>query len=413
MLALKLAAFLQTVAAVRRHYLLLGRPHLDLQPGHLVVEPGPESGFLPGLWSFRMKLLGASRAPSAALGPDLRVALPPRDPRTPFASPAVRAARLASPATGELLIERVSAEKGGRWRVEGTLLDPHGFFPPPTPRDWILLAWPRDPFGPGRTATARLDPRSSPESVEMAITTEPLELDAALAQRLGRAGGFRVPGVRYKIYPALSAPDDLYSLGVLLLRILLVNDGQTLSALEPLIEAVPQGTGQAVRGARRTVEEALSAMLAPSRSASPRPTSSTARRTAAPGVRTQFRRRSGRACSSSPSAWWAAAPASASPERRAAPSASTRRTPSPTSTRSRPKPRTSCGASTGLFIAAMQREAQALIAELLAEDVGPDKPHRGPTDKITKIAGFPLQVEPTCTQAAKPKWADDPDLQYP
>ena len=176
----------------------------------------------------------------------------------------MRTARLGSPATAELMISRVLAEKGtaDRWRIEGTLLDPHGFFPPPTPRDWVQLAWPRELFGAARVATARLDPRSAPESVEMAITTEPLELDPALAQRLGRPGGFRVPGVRYKIYPALNVPDDLYSLGVLLLRMLLVNDGQTLSALEPLIEAVPQGMDQAVRGARRTAEEALSAMLA-------------------------------------------------------------------------------------------------------------------------------------------------------
>jgi len=263
-LALKLAAFLQIVSAVRRHYLLLDRPHLDLQPEHLVVEPGPPAGFLPVLWSFRVKLLGASPARLATLGPGLVVPLPPRDPRTPFASPAIRAARLASPATAELMIERVVAEKSGKdlWRIEGTLLDPHGFFPPPTLRDLVQLAWPRDLFGRTRVSTARLDPRSAPESVEMALTTEPLKLDPALAQRLGRAGGFRVPGVRYKIYPALSAPEDIYALGVLLLRILLVNDGQALSALEPLIEAVPQGTGQAVSGSRRTVEEALSAMLA-------------------------------------------------------------------------------------------------------------------------------------------------------
>jgi hypothetical protein len=263
-LALKVAAFLQIVSAVRRHYLLLGRPHLDLHPGHLVVEPGPPAAFLPSLWSFRVKLLSASPARLAALAPGLEVPLPPRDPKAPFASPAIRAARLASPATAELMIERVVAEKSGKdlWRVEGTLLDPHGFYPPPTLRDFVQLAWPRETFGVARVATARLDPRSTPESVEMALTTEPLELDPALAQRLGRAGGFRVPGVRYKIYPALSAPEDLYSLGVLLLRILLVNDGQALSALEPLIEAVPQGAGQAVRGARRTVEEALSAMLA-------------------------------------------------------------------------------------------------------------------------------------------------------
>jgi hypothetical protein len=263
-LALKLAAFLQIVADVRRHYLLLGRPHLDLHPDHLVVEPAPQGGFLPALWSFRVKLLGASPSRLAHLGAGLAVPLPPRDPRPPFASPAIRAARLASPAAGELMIERVLPEKGGadRWRIEGTLLDPHGFYPPPTLRDFVQLAWPRELFGRVRTATARLDPRSAPESVEMAITTEPLELDVTLAQRLSRPGGFRVPGVRYKIYSSLSAPEDIYSLGILLLRILLVNDTQALSTLEPLIEAVPQGTSQSVRGSRRTVEEALSAMLA-------------------------------------------------------------------------------------------------------------------------------------------------------
>jgi hypothetical protein len=266
-LALKLAVFVQAVSALRRHYLLLGRPHLDLHPDHLRAEPGPPADGLPSLWSFQVKLLGASSAQPASLGPGIEVPLPPRNPRAPYASSAIRTSRLATPSLAELLVERVVAEKGGwdLYRLEGTLLDPHGFFPAPAPRDWVQLAWPRDLLGAGRSTAARLDPRVAPQSVEIAITTEPVELDPALAQRLGRPGGFRVPGVRYKIYPALSAPEDLYSLGLLLLRVLLVNDGQALSALEPLVEAVPQGAGQEIRGARRSLEsvdEALSAMLA-------------------------------------------------------------------------------------------------------------------------------------------------------
>jgi hypothetical protein len=265
-LTLKLAAFLQTVHALRQHWLLLGRPHLDLHPGHLAVEPGPRSGYLPDLWSFRVKLLGPSPGRMAQLAPGIEVPLPPPVPRAPFAARSVREARLAGPSSGELLIERVLpekiAEKGeGAWRIEGTLLDPHGFYPPPGPRDWVQIAWPREPFGNLRTSVARVDPRVAPQSVEMAVITEPLPLDPALAKRLGRAGGFRVPGVRYRIYPLLGVPEDLWSLGALLLRLMLVNDGQALAALEPLLEAVPQGAVSELRGPRRTVEKVLAGAL--------------------------------------------------------------------------------------------------------------------------------------------------------
>jgi hypothetical protein len=264
-LCLKLAAFQQIVAALRQHYLLLDRPHLDLRPEHLVVEPAPRSesrsDLLPSLWSFRVKVLGASSARPAALASGISMPLPPPAPKAPFAAPAVRAARLASPSTGELMVERVLAEKSGDLhRIEGTLLDSHGFYPPPTLRDWIHLALPEDLFGPGRTAVARIDPRTTPQGIEAAVTTEPLDLDAALAKRLGRAGGFRVPGVRYRIYPALGIAQDLWSLGVLLLRLLLVNDGQGIAALDPILEAVPQGIAQ--RGPRKTVEETLASLLA-------------------------------------------------------------------------------------------------------------------------------------------------------
>ena len=261
-LTLKLAAFLQTVHALRQHWLLLGRPHLDLHPGHLAVEPGPRSDHLPDLWSFRVKLLGPSPGRVARLAPGIEVPLPPPVPRAPFAARPVRDARLASPSGGELLIERVASEKDdGIWRIEGTLLDPHGFYPPPGPRDWVQIAWPREPFGPLRTSVARVDPRVAPQSVEMAVITEPLPLDPALAKRLGRAGGFRVPGVRYRIYPLLGVPEDLWSLGALLLRLVLVNDGQALAALEPLLEAVAQGAASDLKGPRRSVEKVLAGAL--------------------------------------------------------------------------------------------------------------------------------------------------------
>jgi hypothetical protein len=261
-LTLKLTAFLQTVQALHQHWRLLERPHLDLHPGHLAVEPGPRGGFLPDLWSFRVKLLGPSPGRVARLAAGIEVPLPPSAPQTPYAARLVREARHAAPSTGELLIERVAAEKHeGVWRIEGTLLNPHGFYPPPGPRDWVQIAWPRDLFGASRISAARVDPRVTPQSVEVSVITEPLELDPALAKRLGRAGGFRVPGVRYRIYPLLGVPEDLWSLGALLLRLVLVNDGQAISALEPLLDALPQGPASELKGPRKSIEKVLAGAL--------------------------------------------------------------------------------------------------------------------------------------------------------
>lgn len=260
-LALKLAAFEQAVAAVLRHGLLLGRPHLDLHPGALSVEPGPAGNLLPTLWSFRVRLGGGSGARLVSLMDGVEVPLPPRHPHPPFASPAVRNAALAAPSSGELLLERATAEKGGtHFRLEGTLLDPHGFFPPLAPRDTVQLALPRDILGGLPPLAARLDPRGRAQSVEAPLTTEPVALAPETAKRLTQSGGLRVPGVRYRIYPALGTAEDLYALGMLLVSLLLTHDGQSLSDLEPLL-APPAGRerGSVVHSAEEVLASARAA----------------------------------------------------------------------------------------------------------------------------------------------------------
>lgn len=262
-LALKLAAFEQAVAAVLRHGLLLGRPHLDLHPGALSVEPGPAGNLLPSLWSFRVRLGGGSGARLVRLADpagNVEVPLPPRHPHPPFASPAVRNAALAAPSSGELLLERATAEKGGtHFRLEGTLLDPHGFFPPLAPRDTVQLALPRDLLGGLPPLAARLDPRGRAQSVEAPLTTEPVALAPETAKRLTQSGGLRVPGVRYRIYPTLGTGEDLYALGMLLVSLLLTHDGQSLSDLEPLL-APPSGRER--HGVVHSAEEVLASARA-------------------------------------------------------------------------------------------------------------------------------------------------------
>lgn len=261
-LALKLAAFEQAVAAVLRYGLLLGRPHLDLHPGAFGVEPGPPGSLLPALWSFRIRLDGGSGAPLARLAEGVEVSLPPRHPHPPFASPTVRNAAHAAPSVGELLLERATAEKGGHlFRLEGTLLDPHGFFPPLAPRDTVQIVLPHAILGGLPPLAARLDPRGRAQSVEAPLTTEPVELAPELAKRLTQSGGLRVPGVRYRIYPALGTAEDLYALGMLLLSLLLTHDGQSLPELEPLLAVTS--------GRERSIVHSAEEILAGARTADP------------------------------------------------------------------------------------------------------------------------------------------------
>ena len=257
--ALKMALFLQVACGLREYHRLVGLPHLDLHPGHLVVEPGMTGDYLPRLWGFHAKLLGTSSRRLRTLAEGVSVVLPPRDPNMTFVAPAVRSSYLLRPRSAELILERLVGVAGAKdsWHIEGRLADPQGIFPRPGPRDLLLLRWPHDLFGSQvHSAIGRLDPRqSSGRSLELAITSFPLAMDPMAAHHLERAAGLRIPDVTYRCYSAFGAREDLYSLGVILLRTLLVNDQQGLEAIEGLLSALQRRDGVSQRPAGRPAEE--------------------------------------------------------------------------------------------------------------------------------------------------------------
>jgi hypothetical protein len=257
--ALKMALFLQVACGLREYHRLVGLPHLDLHPGHLVVEPGTKGDYLPSLWSFHARLLGTSSRRLRTLAEGVSVVLPPRDPNMTFLAPAVRSSYLIRPRSAELILERLVAVAGAKdsWHIEGRLADPQGIFPRPGPRDLFLLRWPHDLFGTHtHSAVARLDPRQpAGRSLELAIASDPVAMDPLAAHHLERAAGLRIPDVTYRCYPAFGAREDLYSLGVILLRTLLVNDQQGLEAIEGLLSALQRRDGGSQRPAPRPTRE--------------------------------------------------------------------------------------------------------------------------------------------------------------
>jgi hypothetical protein len=107
-----------------------------------------------------------------------------------------------------------------------------------------------------------LDPRGTRSPGGTAVTSEPITVDAALAKRLQKAGGLRLGLVRYRVYPRLGVDEDCYSLGVMLLRTLLVNDRQDLDAVFATVTNALRQSRGAQPTARRPgqlVDEAVKA----------------------------------------------------------------------------------------------------------------------------------------------------------
>jgi hypothetical protein len=92
---------------------------------------------------------------------------------------------------------------------------------------------------------ALAESKSAVSGAELRLKTLPQELPSGSAERLTQAAGVPIPGAMFEILPLLSTPSDLYSLGVLAIRTLLVNDGTSLAvALDELMSLANACAGE-------------------------------------------------------------------------------------------------------------------------------------------------------------------------
>lgn len=241
--ALKVAAFRQIAQAALEYSRALGRPHLDLHPRHLLFDLAHVGDGLPVFWSFQMRLHGLSTAArTERVAGVADVVIPPRNPSVPYAPPEVLEFHLTPPRPAQLVVtgleeETRTAVKG--LRLHGRLTDPYGIFPTPRPQDWILLTIENEALGlSGFTIACRQDPRTPQDAHELTFVSEPINVAGSVRARLEKATGVRIPGIRYKVYADFGAPSDLYSLGMVLLRLLVGNDGQDAKAIGIVVEKV-------------------------------------------------------------------------------------------------------------------------------------------------------------------------------
>ena len=231
---LKLTAFRQILEGLIDYYRATGRPHLDLHPRHLLFELSGAGDGLPVFWTLQARIhgLAAASVPLPAPGSPT-VVLPGQGLAVPYAAPEVQEFRLAGYRPGEFVFTDLDEEgtAARRFRLRGRLSDPYGLYPSPRPRDTIFLSLPDPTLGFGFTGLAVRATPGDIRSDEAVFASDLLELEESGLRRLRLALGTKLPGARYRVFPDFGTPTDLHALGVSLLRLLLRNDEQDLTAV--------------------------------------------------------------------------------------------------------------------------------------------------------------------------------------
>jgi hypothetical protein len=237
-LHLKLNLFSQLCHGLRAYHARCREPHLDVSPSQVMVDVVPGSTNLPARWTFRTRLIGAAGphrfpatgAPAGAL-PDLLVPAPDAD--RIFVSPLVRKAEFGREETLRVTVRSVKAD-GGRVRIEGSASSERARMEGCQPGDVIRLIPSGGPLE-GHTLWGTVD---APEERGVRFTAiadaasgidasrKPADFDAGLA-----------------VFPRFQVPCDLYGLGMLLFRTMLVNDGTDLLAVDDAVERVLKKLG--------------------------------------------------------------------------------------------------------------------------------------------------------------------------
>jgi hypothetical protein len=139
-------------------------------------------------------------------------------------------------------LEDVDRRQGGGYRLHGKLTDPYGIYPTPRSHDWVVITLDNEALGLSNVTISSLpDPRAKPDEQELAFVSEPIALEDATAQKLKKTAGVRIPGSRYKVFTDYGSPSDLFSLGVILLTLLVGNDRQDAKAIAGEVERFSKG----------------------------------------------------------------------------------------------------------------------------------------------------------------------------
>ena len=229
-LHLKLNLFSQVCRGLRAYHARCREPHMDVSPSQVMVDIIPGSTNLPARWTFRAKLIGVAGPhrllPVVSGLPELLV--PGADGDRMFVSPMVRKAEFGREESLRVTIRSVKPD-GNRIRIEGSASSERARMESCQPGD-VLRFVPAAGSGPleGKTIWGTVD---APEERGIRFTA----IHDAAGSEAKKPGDF---DASVAIFPRFQVPCDLYGLGMLLFRTLLVNDTTDLLSVDDGVQRV-------------------------------------------------------------------------------------------------------------------------------------------------------------------------------
>lgn len=229
-LHLKLAALAQAVQSVRAYTSASGGPMLNVSATSFRARIGEGSGAMPLWWTTRTALVEPGEA----------VELPLEGTRERY----YMGGRLGHVSAYSPTAQTRTVSGRGWLRLRDVLSDEHGIILEGTlsTQDRVEsgtndLLWLRFGVGGQRIdAYAVVDAQSAMGKGELRVRTVAQTLEQTMVDRLKAALGAPIQDVTFEMVPLLSTPCDLYALGVLGVRTLLVEGGRTLAvALDELL----------------------------------------------------------------------------------------------------------------------------------------------------------------------------------
>jgi hypothetical protein len=242
-LHLKLMLLAGAASAVRATSASTQTPMLNVAARSFRVSLGAGTGVLPLWWTARVQLAEPGEGVELPIeGTSAKYFLTARGGGMSIYAPAAMS-RSAS-GKGWLRLRNVISESGGVV-LEGTLSTQERISPGTNDLLWLR-------FGVGQTRAdlyAIVDTQGAMAAGEIRIRTIPHKLPDDVVARLKSALGVPIPEVNFEMVPLLSTPCDLYALGVLGVRTLLVGPKRPLPvALDEMLSLAFQAGREAQSG---------------------------------------------------------------------------------------------------------------------------------------------------------------------
>ncbi|MCA9290307.1 MAG: hypothetical protein KDA25_04205 [Phycisphaerales bacterium] len=235
-LHLKLRAIVAAIEAVRRMTEQTQRPLLNLSAESFRVRLGEASAGLPHLWTARPELVSPGEAFDLQVGmSNLRYFIRAGVAGYSIYSPVAFARGGGGRATAR--IRKLVPEHGGGTMVEGTLATQERLQTGPNDLVWLRFA-----LKSGRLDLyARVKEETALAAGEYRFRTMPEQLAPAVIEEVRTLEGVPLPNLLFDELPQLSSPCDLYALGVLAVRSLLVDQSTRLpEALDEMMSLARQ-----------------------------------------------------------------------------------------------------------------------------------------------------------------------------